>query len=202
LAAFALLRDREASASSHDAGDRFSPWLSTDGWRLGGRATLALSLTWQTEQVAVVASWCEGGYRFDIEGETIVVRGAIDRDGSLTARIGDVVRHARTDTRDGLCTILVDFCEHQIRFVDPLRAKGAEQAEGGHLASNLPGVVVAVPAVVGAVVEKGALLVAIEAMKMEHSVTAPHAGRVQAVNVKTGDQVVAGTELVVLEAVP
>ena len=37
---------------------------------------------------------------------------------------------------------------------------------------------------------------------MEHAVTAPHPGRIQAVRVSAGDQVAAGAELVVIEAIP
>ena len=64
----------------------------------------------------------------------------------------------------------------------------------------MPGLVLSVTAAAGAPVEKGQPLVVIEAMKMEHTVAAPRAGRVQSVDVGVGDQVAAGAELVVLEA--
>jgi len=43
------------------------------------------------------------------------------------------------------------------------------------------------------------VLVVLEAMKMEHSLSAPWAGTVAAVAVKPGDRVEEGVELVVLE---
>jgi biotin carboxyl carrier protein len=50
-------------------------------------------------------------------------------------------------------------------------------------------------------VEAGAVLVVLEAMKMEHSLSAPWAGTVAGVAVKPGDRVEEGVELVVLEPV-
>ena len=48
----------------------------------------------------------------------------------------------------------------------------------------------------GAAVGAGALLLVIEAMKMEHQIRAPHAGTVEAVHVRAGDQVAARQLLV------
>jgi acetyl/propionyl-CoA carboxylase alpha subunit len=70
---------------------------------------------------------------------------------------------------------------------------------GGSLRSPLPGTVVRVEIEPGAAVTAGTVLVALEAMKMEHTVRAPHDGRVTAVHVAVGDQVAAGAVLVALE---
>ena len=63
----------------------------------------------------------------------------------------------------------------------------------------LPGTVVHVKVEVGDEVQAGAVLAAIEAMKMEHEVRAALDGKVVAVNVATGQQVEAGEVLVVVE---
>ncbi|MCK5689516.1 hypothetical protein KAI87_09620 [Myxococcota bacterium] len=47
-------------------------------------------------------------------------------------------------------------------------------------------------------VEEGALLVVMEAMKMEYRLTAPHAGRVESVDCEAGQLVDMGATLVVL----
>ncbi|HZD73455.1 MAG TPA: acetyl-CoA carboxylase biotin carboxyl carrier protein subunit, partial [Actinomycetota bacterium] len=62
----------------------------------------------------------------------------------------------------------------------------------------LPGVVRRVAARPGEPVGAGTLLVVIEAMKMEHHVTAPHAGRVGAILVAEGQEVAAGAVLAVV----
>jgi acyl-CoA carboxylase subunit alpha len=70
----------------------------------------------------------------------------------------------------------------------------------GSLLAPLPGTVVKVAVSPGARVRAGEVLVAIEAMKMEHELRAPADGAVEVVNVAPGDQVEAGTVLVVVDA--
>jgi propionyl-CoA carboxylase alpha chain len=71
----------------------------------------------------------------------------------------------------------------------------------GSLASPLPGIVRRVAAVPGDRVAAGALLVVVEAMKLEHRIGAPRAGRVREVLVAEGQEVDAGTPVAVLEEV-
>ncbi|HEX7355905.1 MAG TPA: biotin carboxylase N-terminal domain-containing protein [Mycobacteriales bacterium] len=72
------------------------------------------------------------------------------------------------------------------------------EAVTGGLVAPMPGSVVSVHVAPGDAVEDGALLVVLEAMKMEHRVTAPHAGVVGDVHVSVGSQVAGGDLLVVL----
>ena len=51
----------------------------------------------------------------------------------------------------------------------------------------------------GARVEKGAPLVILEAMKMEHTITAPRAGTVAEIRFAAGEQVDEGVDLLILE---
>jgi 3-methylcrotonyl-CoA carboxylase alpha subunit len=84
------------------------------------------------------------------------------------------------------------------RRYDPLAAAEARAAEatGGSLAATMPGVVVAVLVAAGARVEKGATLMVIEAMKVEHAIRAHAAGTVTEVRFAVGDQVAEGDQLV------
>jgi 3-methylcrotonyl-CoA carboxylase alpha subunit len=61
------------------------------------------------------------------------------------------------------------------------------------------GIVAAVSVEAGAVVEKGAQLVVLEAMKMEHGLRAPAAGIVEHVLVRVGEQVATRQILVQLK---
>lgn len=73
-----------------------------------------------------------------------------------------------------------------------------ESVRGGCTAP-MPGKIVALRVTPGEEVERGQVLVVLEAMKMEHEVVAPYAGRVQEVLVEAGQQVEAGAVLVVIE---
>ena len=63
----------------------------------------------------------------------------------------------------------------------------------------MPGLIVAVAVAVGDHVEKGAPLVVLEAMKMEHTLKAPFAGTVSALTVAKGDRVAENIALVRLD---
>ncbi|WP_292054897.1 acetyl-CoA carboxylase biotin carboxyl carrier protein subunit, partial [Brevundimonas sp. UBA5866] len=78
------------------------------------------------------------------------------------------------------------------RFVlRPWRAVGG--ADGGvgsgSILAPMPGKVIAVEVVAGDTVTKGQKLLTLEAMKMEHTLTAPFDGVVEEVNCTAGDQV-------------
>jgi acetyl-CoA/propionyl-CoA carboxylase biotin carboxyl carrier protein len=76
---------------------------------------------------------------------------------------------------------------------------GTPAAAGGPPVAPMDGVVVKVAVTPGEVVERHAVLVVLEAMKMQIPVTAPAAGTVQAVLVAPGDSVTAGQPLAQLD---
>jgi propionyl-CoA carboxylase alpha chain len=80
------------------------------------------------------------------------------------------------------------------RFVEP----GSTNAAGSLLAP-MPGLVLRVGAQSGASVTSGQPLVWLEAMKMEHTITAPADGVLTELNVQAGDQVEVGHVLAVLK---
>jgi geranyl-CoA carboxylase alpha subunit len=81
-------------------------------------------------------------------------------------------------------------------------AQRAAGASDGRLVAPMNGRVVAVNVMAGEAVEPGRALVVLEAMKMEHVLSTPHAARVKAVHVAAGAQVRPGQLLAELEAAP
>jgi 3-methylcrotonyl-CoA carboxylase alpha subunit len=63
----------------------------------------------------------------------------------------------------------------------------------------MPGKVIALLVETGARVAKGAPLLILEAMKMEHTISAPADGVVKAIHFAAGEQVPEGAELLTLE---
>jgi biotin carboxyl carrier protein len=78
------------------------------------------------------------------------------------------------------------------------RSRGGRAQTGG-LESPMPGVVTRVLVAAGEAVKKGQPLLAIEAMKMEHLIRAPHDGRVKAIRARAGEMVAGGVPLVEME---
>ena len=88
----------------------------------------------------------------------------------------------------------------RVEVPDPL-ARGMAQAGGdGVTRAPMPGRVVRVGVAAGDAVAEGDLLAVLEAMKMEHRLTASFAGTVAEIMVAEGDQVAQGALMVRLEA--
>lgn len=83
------------------------------------------------------------------------------------------------------------------RFPDPESA-----VEQGSLLAPMPGNVIRVGAELGEPVTAGQALIWLEAMKMEHTISAPTAGVLAHLNVKPGDQVEVGAVLARVEQQP
>ena len=114
----------------------------------------------------------------EIDGVRHAVEVTIDGDTAFTASSGTCLDWTRPPR----------FADHD-----------AEQSGSGPV-SPLPGTVIAVHVSAGQEVEDGTLLMVVEAMKMEHKITAHGPAVVREVRVAAGDRVDAGDLLVVLES--
>jgi 3-methylcrotonyl-CoA carboxylase alpha subunit len=89
-------------------------------------------------------------------------------------------------------------------YVADVSDKGA-RAKARHrdhsTSAPMPGLVLKILVQPGDVVAKGAALIILEAMKMEHQIVAPRDGKIEAVNCREGELVQPGVELVTIEDV-
>ncbi|GHH63974.1 acetyl/propionyl-CoA carboxylase subuit alpha [Streptosporangium violaceochromogenes] len=190
LAAAALVLHRERVPEGPA-----DPWDVPDGWRLGRAAWT----TWRLEGRDGVAEvgvrgLPETGARVRLPrgpDEGVPARLAADGDDVLVtldgvgrryalARDGDVVWLGR----DGGAWALT---RHHLG--DPGDRAGAGGAGDGTVRSPMPGTVLVVKVAKGERVAEGQPLLVVEAMKMEHTVTAPAAGTVAALPVRVGQTV-------------
>ncbi len=119
--------------------------------------------------------------------------------GSATTRAAQV----RDDD-----TVHLDLAGRSVAFrvappPDVDRAASAAAAAHGtgpiELVAPMPGAILAIGAPVGTDVDAGDAVVTLEAMKMEHAVTATRAGTVVDLVVRAGEQVVRGQRLATVE---
>ncbi|MEQ1569186.1 MAG: biotin/lipoyl-containing protein, partial [Myxococcota bacterium] len=173
------------------------------GWRMGGRAEQVDRWRCGSEQVEVWWTPTDDGATVRIGAATHAVR-VVSRDGDAWVVAVDGVRqnwrmarvpaspaHRTLDDGDLVYVHLGDgeaFVQLEPRF--PERAEVA--AEPGQCVAHTPGKVVFVAVAVGDVVAAGQRLLTLEAMKMEHPVTAPEAGVVAELRVALGDAVSEG----------
>ncbi|WBU61833.1 acetyl-CoA carboxylase biotin carboxylase subunit [Paracoccus albus] len=133
-----------------------------------------------------------GAARVTLDGTTHEVRWQGDRwwvDDTL--RRNRIVTHAAGVSVFGGRTV-------SLKPLDPLDRAG-EEAGGGLTLSPMPGLVKAVFVEAGQAVSAGDRLAVLEAMKMEHTLTAARDGVVAEVLAAAGDQVEAGAALIRLE---
>jgi propionyl-CoA carboxylase alpha chain len=97
--------------------------------------------------------------------------------------------------------IYVDSARGPVHLVaQPLFPEPGSAVEHGSLVAPMPGNVIRLGAAVGDTVAAGQPLIWLEAMKMEHTITAPADGVLTQLNVNTGQQVEVGAVLARLEA--
>ncbi|MEO8176191.1 MAG: acetyl/propionyl/methylcrotonyl-CoA carboxylase subunit alpha [Sphingomicrobium sp.] len=98
---------------------------------------------------------------------------------------------------------VVAFYEGQAyEFALTARGSVGAAAGSGAIVAPMPGRVTAVEVTAGETVHKGQRLLTLEAMKMEHGLTAPFDGTVAELNAEAGAQVSEGAVLVRIEAEP
>ncbi len=112
-----------------------------------------------------------------------------------------------SDTTTGLCSdeendtvIVTERGRSHFFTTRPHAAAGSGSAGDGNILSPMPGRIIAVEVAKGQTVTKGQKLLTLEAMKMEHSLTAPFDGVVAELNATAGAQVQVEALLVRIEA--
>lgn len=88
--------------------------------------------------------------------------------------------------------------DERTRHIRSLTGEGRQRVGAGEVKAPMPGLVLRVLVEPGQLVEAGAGLAVLEAMKMENQIKAPVAGVVESVRVEAGNAVEKGQVLVVL----
>ena len=174
------------------------PWDVPSGWRLGRHAptTVRLRCGERTEHVHITGTPADAQARIE-DGPNRSLKARLVGDELAIAIDG--IRHRYTVARTGGQTWLAGdgrtVLADEVREA-PVRA-GDEHSGDAELTSPMPGSVVAVNVSDGDTVDAGTVVVAVEAMKMEHSLRAPVAGTVKLL-VGVGEQVTLGQPLAVV----
>ena len=154
----------------------------------------------QGEGRHVVSLRPEGaGYRMITPEAGLSVQGARDDQGRLRAVIGGAAITAGLAFDGATVTLFLPEGPSVLSWIDPLDAAGELDDVGGRLTAPMPGKIISVQVKDGDVVARGAPLVVLEAMKMEHTIAAPGDGRVAKVHYQVGDLVEEGADLLEFE---
>lgn len=183
------LRQKETQAQISMTQKVASPWDSLSNWRMAQDPIELfrfdeglVQLRYQGENLTLsdahAASEYQASFRCD------------DKDpNSFTAVLGDETFSATLLRQGNKLTLLYDGVEAVLHYQPLLQPGEIEDDRAGSLQAPMPGKVVAVLVKPGDHIRKGQAMIIVEAMKMEHTLSAPADGVVRDVFVGIGDQV-------------
>jgi len=176
------------------------PWQTRDHFRLNHAHAETLRLRSGDAEHVLELSHRRDGLAVTVDGATSLVT-AHELHGDRLSLVADGERARATVFIDEAgIHVLHDGRYRGFVVFDPLHAAEEEAAATGSLTAPMPGAITAVMVKVGDSVKRGAPLVMLEAMKIEHTIVAPFDGVVVEVRYAKGEQVAQeGAELVKLE---
>ena len=183
------------------------PWSRRDGWRMHGGARRRLELTLAGVAMPLTIERLHDGATVMQLGET---RHAFEAQplgpDRFDVRLGSARATLTVYALGEQFTVFAQGAgvsgQATVHEIDPLAHAGDHAVEAGRLTAPMPGKVIAFLAAKGERVSCGQALAVMEAMKMEHTIHAPHDGQVLELMYEVGDQVAEGGELLRLGAAP
>ncbi len=196
------LRDaQDAARAASGEADPWSPWALATAWRLNGDGWQDFSVRiGDAEHVLRAYLHPDGSFRLDLPDRPAEVSATDLGDFLLALRIDGIGARLRAVPHGDLVAVFHDGVLHEVRFLDPLAPSGAEALAGGRVLAPMPGRVLEVLVAEGEHVARGAVLLVLEAMKVQMRIAAPADGIVAALRCRPGDLVDDGAELVSLAA--
>ncbi|MEU9686466.1 acetyl/propionyl/methylcrotonyl-CoA carboxylase subunit alpha [Amycolatopsis japonica] len=171
-------------------GDVVDPWDVPDGWRLGGSGGIDFALKSGSSEAVVRVQGTPANALVSVDGAE-PVRVSARRLGDLLEVRHPTGFHRYRHSAGSGRTVWLARDGHSFAIGERERLRSAAGAAGGAgpVTSPMPGTVLVVKAAAGDVVTAGTPLVVVEAMKMEHTITAPIDGVVSELPVRAGQQV-------------
>ncbi|WP_228281512.1 acetyl/propionyl/methylcrotonyl-CoA carboxylase subunit alpha [Rubrobacter marinus] len=164
-------------------------------WRLGGATRLAYG---EREVLVSRTGTSSSLWEMVVDGETSVVEVLSPASvGSLRISVDGRPVEGGFARGEGSAWVSLGGVSYRFGGLEPPSAEGdaAGEAGGASLVAPMPGTVVKVMVGEGDEVEEGQPLLVLEAMKMEQTVSAPHAGVVEALPYGEGEMVPGGAVL-------
>jgi 3-methylcrotonyl-CoA carboxylase alpha subunit len=193
LTALSQIDERQRSS------DPFSPWGLADGWRQNQVSHHVFVFHDAEREYPITVRRQGKGFELELGGKRLSVK-RYSRDGrKLTVQVGDASVAGSVVRLGNRFEVFLPGKHHTLQLYDPLLQVLELEAHAGGLAAPMPGKIAAILVKAGEQVEKGATLLILEAMKMEHTIKAPARGRVGRIRYRVGEQVAEGAELIEFE---
>ena len=176
------------------------PFSRRDGWQSHGTTRRRFELEYDGQPVRAVLTYGDV-LRLQVgegvEGRESALQFTPQGDG-LWVQFNGVRTHSTVHAQGEVRHVFTPQGATRITVLDPLAHAGEAAQEGGRLTAPMPGKVVSFAVKAGDKVKAGQALAVMEAMKMEHTISAPQDGTVAELLYAPGDQVADGAELLKL----
>ncbi len=189
----AVVAHRLAAESRLEDAD---PWSRRDGWRLQGGAQRLLSLqlhedkfTWRVDRLH------DGAIALQLGTQRWTFQARHLGEDAFDIQLGEGRFTAWVYRQGERFAVFTDRGNALVTEYDPIAHAGDQAGEAGGLTAPMPGKLISFLAQPGQCVQRGQPLAVMEAMKMEHTIHAPHDGVVLELLYGAGDQVAEGGEL-------
>lgn len=177
-----------------------SPWDALSHWRMAGG--YSQDLNWRaldSDEALKVVFTKNGEKRLQFNGESARFDWSHRGETSFAVQLDDALVKGHVFTDGDVFHVFYEGAAFAFEWQN-LMAHAGDAEHEGRLTAPMPGKIIAVLVEAGASVQKGAPLMVMEAMKMEHTIVAPAAGKIGEILFDVGDQVADGAQLLVLEA--
>lgn len=183
-----------------------SPWQSSDAWRMNSMVTHQIRLRHQEQVYEINLKQQEGEYILTLKGEletqgrSLILNAAFATPVILQVLIDERAQFFYFLREKKEIYLHFDHHGYTFEMLEPFEVKPpAEDERKQALVTPMPGIIREILVKIGDKVESGTPLMVIEAMKIEHTIKAHHAGVVQKVFYKIGDLVEADAEVIEIQ---
>jgi len=198
--AHTLLREKAVEAGLAEKSLWLDPWARRDGWRSHGPSTRRFDFEFAgVVHVVQMTTLHDGALQLDVAGASESFSFAAVTHG-IDVHLGERRQILNVYKNGAAVHIFSAQGATQLITIDALAHAGDNQTEGGRLTAPMPGKVVSFAVKAGDKVRTGQALAVLDAMKMEHTISAPADGVVAELLYAPGDQVPEGAELLKLVA--
>ena len=177
-----LKRKEETSGTVVDTKDPYSPWNEEDSWRLNLPAQDVIQLTDGGREIDIEVTFIPGGYHLTLPNSSMTVSGALVGESDVEAILGGIQIKGTVAFNGHELNLWLYDVNHVLKLRDRALALDAVADSVDNLSAPMPGRITQVMVGEGTVVRSGALLMVLEAMKMEHNIIAPSNGKVEKLN--------------------
>ena len=195
-----LEREKAHKLARSATNDPYSPWDDLAAWRPNDTGHDDFKFEINGMEVPAHIVYENGGYLIDLPTGVLPVQAERTIDGGVLVDIAGHKLSAAAVSQGNKVIVMTTGRQVELtRIIDDFDDAG-DEAGAGAITAPMPGKLIQVFAEAGASVAKGDPLVVLEAMKMEHTLTAFKNGIIEDIFFEVGDQVDEGTVLVRLES--